>query len=153
MSGVGPSPANSKLVGRQFGNQLGPLLMGQRRLSMELCANLPEMQQVELALYALRQGFVSEHISHVELRDKHRVGVLLLNRLEILPFPFIAAQVDGWTRWARRSGLLEQHGVRVELGVLRIGWPVKKQVDLARETLQSPRNRTSDQEASSRLAV
>jgi len=153
MSGVGPSPANSKLVGRQFGNQLGPFLMGLWYLSVELCSSLLEMEQVELALHALRQGFARINISHVELRDKHRVGVLLLNRLEILPFPFIAAQVDGWTRWARRAGLLGQHGVRVELGVLRIGWPVKKQVDLARETLQSPRNRTSDQEASSRLAV
>jgi len=65
MSGLGTSPADSKLVGRQFAHQLGPLLMGLWCLSVELCASLPEMQQVELALYALRQGFVRINISRV----------------------------------------------------------------------------------------
>jgi len=89
--------------------------------NVELCASVLVMQQEELALYALRQGFARINISYVELRDKHRVGVLLFDRLAILPCP--------------------------------VNLPVKKQVELVRETLQRLSNRTSDQEASSRLAV
>ena len=146
MSGMSPSPADSKPVGRHFGDQLGSLLMGQWRLGLELCASLLEMEQLELALYALRQGFAHMNISHVELRDKHRVGILLFDRLEMLPLPVIPTHADAWTRRLRFLG-------SVELDVLRVGLPVKKLAELARDALQSPRNYTSDQEASSRHAV
>ena len=134
MSGMSPSPAGRKLHGRQFGNQLGPRLM----FSVELCASLLEMQQQELALYALRQGFARINISHVELRDKHRIGVVLFYKIAMLPCPNIPDKVDAWTRWAGRTCFLGQHGtsVSVELCVLCVGLPVKKQVELACETLQ-----------------
>jgi len=75
--------------------------MGQRRLSVDLCAGLLEMEQVESALYELWHGFARINISHVELGVKKQAELALEALLHRFRNMETKQVIRDWSCWRK----------------------------------------------------